>query len=327
MTILNDGSVGIGTLDVSGTGAFTNVDVSTLTSTRRLSLDNGERRFLSSFASPVIYGTGTGGGAYPFTEAGNLVISPRISGAARDIVFMTDSSAIDIAMVIQEEGKVGIGTTTPSAKLHTLSTTEQLRLGYDASNYWSGTVGATGGLTLAGTGTGGALDITPTAGQNVNVNLSGNGIFDIAGRFRTNNNIYNNGGITNITGLNDVLNVNKSLSANATDSWSTGTAGGTARYGHYSVLYNGKIYSWGGDDNGSFLNTLDIYDIATDSWSTGTAGGTARRYQSSVFYNGKIYSWGGENAGGNLNTVDIYDIATDSWSTGTAGGTARDAHP
>src|SRR3989338_7765072 len=325
MTILNDGSVGIGTLDVSGTGAFTNVDVSTLTSTRRLSLDNGERRFLSSFASPVIYGTGTGGGAYPFTEAGNLVISPRISGAARDIVFMTDSSAIDIAMVIQEEGKVGIGTTTPSAKLHTLSTTEQLRLGYDASNYWSGTVGATGGLTLAGTGTGGALDITPTAGQNVNVNLSGNGIFDIAGRFRTNNNIYNNGGITNIAGLNDVLNVNKHLSADANDSWSTGAAGGTARRAHTSVLYNGKIYSWAGSD-GSNLNTVDIYDIAANSWSTGAAGGTARYNHTSVLYNGKIYSWAGNDGSAYINTVDIYDIATDSWSTGAAGGAARGEH-
>jgi len=208
--------------------------------------------------------------------------------------------------------------------LNLFNTTEQLRLGYDASNYWSGTVGSTGGLTLAGVGAGGALDITPTAGQNVNVNLSGNGIFDIDGKFRTNNNIYNNGGITNITGLNDVLNVNKNLSANATDSWSTRTAGGTARSSSTSVLYNGKIYSWGGTD-GADLNTVDIYDIATDSWSTSTAGGTARADHTSVLYNGKIYSWGGYG-GANLNTVDIYDIATDSWSTGTAGGTARRYH-
>ena len=36
-------------------------------------------------------------------------------------------------------------------------------------------MGSTGGLTLAGTGTGGVLNITPTAGQNLNVNLSGAG--------------------------------------------------------------------------------------------------------------------------------------------------------
>ncbi|MDO8654857.1 MAG: kelch repeat-containing protein, partial [bacterium] len=108
-----------------------------------------------------------------------------------------------------------------------------------------------------------------------------------------------------------------------TDSWSTGTAGGTARNLHSSVLYNGKIYSWGGISGP--LNTVDIYDIAANSWSTGTAGGTARYGHTSVLYNGKIYSWGGTGAD-YLNTVDIYDIAANSWSTGTAGGTARRYH-
>ena len=45
-------------------------------------------------------------------------------------------------------GNVGIGTTTPSARLHAISTTEQLRLGYDSSNYISNTVGSTGILTV-----------------------------------------------------------------------------------------------------------------------------------------------------------------------------------
>ena len=113
--------------------------------------------------------------------------------------------------------------------------------------------------------------------------------------------------------------------AQAVGSWSTGTAGGTARHAHSSVVYNGKIYSWGGDDGG-ITNALDIYDIATDTWSNGTAGGTARNSHSSVLYNGKMYSWGGNGDGGLLNTLDIYDIANDSWSTGTAGGTARYSH-
>ncbi|MDO8335676.1 MAG: kelch repeat-containing protein [Candidatus Saccharibacteria bacterium] len=113
----------------------------------------------------------------------------------------------------------------------------------------------------------------------------------------------------------------------ANNSWSTGTAGGTARRLHTSVLYNGRIYSGGGIDSvGAIINTVDIYDIANDSWSTGTAGGTTRRSHDSVLYNGKMYLWGGWNGSSYLNTVDIYDIANNSWSTGTAGGTARYNH-
>ncbi|MGI9118423.1 MAG: hypothetical protein ACR2IQ_02650 [Minisyncoccia bacterium] len=48
----------------------------------------------------------------------------------------------------------GIGTgTTVSAKLHVIKTTEQIRSGYDASNYMSITTGSTGSTTFALTGT------------------------------------------------------------------------------------------------------------------------------------------------------------------------------
>lgn len=50
-------------------------------------------------------------------------------------------------------GNLGIGATTVSAKLHSLSTTEQLRLGYDAGNYGSFTVGSNGSLIVGLTGT------------------------------------------------------------------------------------------------------------------------------------------------------------------------------
>ena len=49
-------------------------------------------------------------------------------------------------------GNVGINNTSPSAKLHVLSTTEQLRVGYDISNYYSTTIGATGIVTFNAVG-------------------------------------------------------------------------------------------------------------------------------------------------------------------------------
>lgn len=50
-------------------------------------------------------------------------------------------------------GNVATGVDAPSAAFHAIKTTEQLRLGYDASNYASFTVDSAGNLTLATTGT------------------------------------------------------------------------------------------------------------------------------------------------------------------------------
>lgn len=62
---------------------------------------------------------------------------------------------------------VGVGSTTISAQIHAISTTEQLRLGYDASNYLSTTVSSSGAATLATTGTNASITLTPTGTGNV----------------------------------------------------------------------------------------------------------------------------------------------------------------
>ncbi len=49
-------------------------------------------------------------------------------------------------------GNLGLGTTSPNAKLESLTTTEQLRLSYDASHYCSFTVSSSGDLTIAPNG-------------------------------------------------------------------------------------------------------------------------------------------------------------------------------
>ncbi|KKT37284.1 MAG: hypothetical protein UW22_C0030G0002 [Candidatus Gottesmanbacteria bacterium GW2011_GWB1_44_11c] len=68
------------------------------------------------------------------------------------LAFETDDDDTLIErMRITSTGNVGIGTTTVSAKLHSLATTEQLRLGYDASNY----------NTIAATGTNPNISINP----------------------------------------------------------------------------------------------------------------------------------------------------------------------
>jgi len=62
----------------------------------------------------------------------------------------------DSGQVYLPWGNLALGTNSPSAKIHAIKTTEQLRLGYDVSNYFSTTVSATGATTfdlVAGSGT------------------------------------------------------------------------------------------------------------------------------------------------------------------------------
>lgn len=74
--------------------------------------------------------------------------------AGKRIVFGTNTSGTPtLRVVIDSSGNVAIGTTSASAKLHCLATTEQLRLGYDTSNYFSTTIDSSGNATHALTGT------------------------------------------------------------------------------------------------------------------------------------------------------------------------------
>ena len=50
------------------------------------------------------------------------------------------------------EGNLGIGTTSTSAKVHIITTGDQLRSGYDASNYWRAVTGSTGQTAFYATG-------------------------------------------------------------------------------------------------------------------------------------------------------------------------------
>ena len=111
------------------------------------------------------------------------------------------------------------------------------------------------------------------------------------------------------------------------DTWTTKTDMPTARDPSTSAV-DGKIYAFGGSNNGSpylGFSIVEEYDPATDSWTTKTDMPTARFGSSASTVNGKIYVIGGRESGsGTLySTIEEYDPATDIWTTKTGMPTAR----
>lgn len=86
------------------------------------------------------------------------------------------------ALVLKSTGDVytlnelGVGVDTPAAKIHALGTTEQLRVGYDASNYLSATVDNSGNLTLNLTGTSPEFTFSDPVNVNGTLTLSAQNI-------------------------------------------------------------------------------------------------------------------------------------------------------
>lgn len=79
------------------------------------------------------------------------------SGATNDITTVSNQH---LALMPDGTGNIGIGDTTPDAKLNILATSEQLRLDNDDSNYASFTVDPSGDLTLSLTGTATSFSLT-----------------------------------------------------------------------------------------------------------------------------------------------------------------------
>lgn len=85
---------------------------------------------------------------------GNVAISTGYALRSEGPVFITTGSLLIGSGGLTTTANAGFGIGTGlGARVHSVSTTEQLRLGYDASNYLSCTIASTGSATLALTGT------------------------------------------------------------------------------------------------------------------------------------------------------------------------------
>lgn len=161
----NDGNVGIGT--------------STPISKLSVSGDNTPVITIQSNEQAIIAGTNLGSFSWyaddnsaasaPFT-AGSITVlgAGTVSGVITKIADMTfsvsDAGTLSEKIRLKSTGKVGIGTSAPAAKLEVTATTEQLRLNYNDSNYFSTTVGSTGAVTLDAVGSGASFNFSDHVG-------------------------------------------------------------------------------------------------------------------------------------------------------------------
>jgi len=163
MQIQSDGSIGIGTiapatklhvssgvLTVDGTGAG-------ITTTGNVTATT----FIGSGAS--LTGVTQLASTQTFTGANAFASTTAFTATNATLPGVDVSSGL-----IVRAGNVGIGTAAPSAKIHTLSITEQLRLGYDDLNYLSATVGSAGIATFNTAGTAPGFSFT---GGNVGIGI------------------------------------------------------------------------------------------------------------------------------------------------------------
>ena len=109
-----------------------------------------------------------------------------------------------------------------------------------------------------------------------------------------------------------------------TITWTAKTPMAAARTWAAAAVSGGKIYVFGGNDNGVKLASVERYDPAANTWDSRADMPSARYGAAAVAVNNKIYLFGGANTANQiLNTVDVYDPATNTWASAAAMPTAR----
>lgn len=135
------GSTGVITLDAVGTGSsFLFSDRVELSQALRI---DGSTAPSTGSGLELGYG-GSTGNIFVYNRTGSVYENLQISG-------------LGIYMQPNANGNTGFGLaggSTISALIHAIKTTEQLRIGYDISNYVSETVSSTGGITYNAVGSG-----------------------------------------------------------------------------------------------------------------------------------------------------------------------------
>jgi N-acetylneuraminic acid mutarotase len=108
-----------------------------------------------------------------------------------------------------------------------------------------------------------------------------------------------------------------------TNTWSLKNPRPNVQTNPASGVINGILYTAGGTNTSTYINTLMAYNPVADNLTTRASMPTTRSSASAGVINGVMYVVGGGNSSGGLNTVEAYDPASDSWTTKTPMPTTR----
>lgn len=111
---------------------------------------------------------GTDRSLFVWSSGDNITIIGR--PGTTDINLNPTSSGI--GLYVKSTGDGGIGVASPFARWHIVKTTEQLRVGYDASNYISTTIASSGEVTKTLVGTTKTLNISSSGSTVLKINSS-----------------------------------------------------------------------------------------------------------------------------------------------------------
>lgn len=148
LTILANGNVGIGTTNPSRKSTVWGGQLISSTG-------QGASIFVDGLRVERFSGVGQYSTFNHFNGAMQFTSTIEGGGAYGSIIFNSSNNgtAVIERMRIDGAGRLGLGTASASAHLHAVSTTEQLRLGYDASNYLGSTTNSAGVTTFNLVGT------------------------------------------------------------------------------------------------------------------------------------------------------------------------------
>ena len=221
------------------------------------------------------------------TTSGTDPINGTLSAVVNRKVFRVRNLENNVIDVLAD-GKVGLGVATPATRLHIIDTSEQLRLGYDASNYSSFTTNSSGQLTITSGGTNQNIFLDPS-GTGIIAVRSGVGIKDAS-----NNGFYvvsNSGDEKLLLGLGGVT------GGSAQSFGFTSSGPGGAPDTNISRGAAGQV-NVGTGAQGSTAGKLvaDSVEVTDDAYGVGWNGSVAVPTKNAVYDKIETLSGGGTNS-------------------------------